>query len=99
MVLLASWGTLSPQLVADLMFYDAQCHPDPNAFQVWSDGGNCPYDSVKVQRAAIFTEARELWGQGVYCRPYELMTRVLSERCPDWTDEQVVAFTAKFDKK
>jgi Pentapeptide repeats (8 copies) len=61
-VLSAFWGSLSDQLTADLMEYDANSHPDRNAFQIWAEGGKCPYDSVKVQRAANFTENKTLWG-------------------------------------
>jgi Pentapeptide repeats (8 copies) len=97
-VLLATWGDLSPQLVADLMLYDSTCHPDPEAFQRWADGGGCPYDDVHVQRAANFSEKRSLWGKGQPCRPYDLMTRVLAEKCPAWDEKQVAEFVAKFKK-
>src|SRR5258708_6888658 len=79
-VLAALWGTLSEQLTADLMEYDAGSHPDRNAFQKWSDGGPCPYNDAKVQRAANFTENKKLWGKGVVCTPYDLMIRVLKEK-------------------
>ena len=79
-VLAALWGTLSEQLTADLMEYDAGSHPDRNAFQKWSDGGPCPYNDAKVQRAANFTENKKMWGKGVVCTPYDLMIRVLKEK-------------------
>src|ERR1041385_7738461 len=88
-VLLATWGDLSPQLVADLMLFDSTCHPDPSAFDRWAAGGKCPYSGVHVERGAHFSEDRELWGKGVPCRPYDLMARVLAEGCPDWTAEQI----------
>jgi len=101
MVLLASWGSLSPALTVDLMRYDAACHPDPARFDEWAvdDDGRCPYDGTSVQRAANFAESRELWrehGNGPCPRPYDLMTRVLGEKCPEWTDEQRKAFDARF---
>src|SRR6185369_8516402 len=79
-VLLATWGDLSPQLVADLMVFDAANHPNPEAFDAWAKGGSCPYSGVRVQRAANFTEDAREWGKGVSCRPYDLMVRVLAEK-------------------
>jgi hypothetical protein len=97
-VLLARW-TVSDILCRDLMAYDAACHPDPMAFTAWARGGPCPYNDVKVQRAANFKEKRELWdANAVLSRPYDLMIRVLTENCPVWTDEQTAAFQAKFIK-
>ena len=83
-VLLANWGNLSDQLTADLMLYDSMCHPDPSAFDRWAseEDGPCPYEhDSHVDRAAHFSEKRHLWGQGEPCRPYDLMMRVLEERC------------------
>jgi hypothetical protein len=62
------------------MEYDAGSHPDRTAFDRWAAGGSCPYDGVKVQRAANFTEVRALWGKGVVDTPYNLMMRVLKEK-------------------
>ena len=94
--LLASWGSLSDELCADLMLFDASCHPDPTAFDRWAKGGECPYKGVGVQRAAVFSERRDLWGRGQIYRPYDLMARVLAEKCPKWTDAQRADFAAKF---
>ena len=80
-VLLACWGRLSDQLTADLMLFDSRCHPDPAAFDRWVAGGICPYFDCSVTRAANFQEQKELWGQGVICRPFDLMKRVLEEKC------------------
>ena len=99
-VLLATWGDLSQQLCADLMLFDARNHPDPTAFDRWANGsGECPYDGVHVSRAANFTENKEYWGQGQPCRPYDLMVRVLAEKCPDWSDERVAEFMKAFERK
>jgi hypothetical protein len=95
-VLLAFWGALSGGLTADLMRLDAACHPDPTAFDRWAAGGSCPYEGVRVQRAAEFKEVRELWVPGPCPRPYDLMVAVLAEKCPDWTDERRAAFEATF---
>jgi len=91
-VLLADWERLSYDLTADLMVWDSLNHPDPTAFDRWANGGSCPYSETKVQRAANFRERRELWGKGKACSPYELMQRVLAERCPPWTKEQEEEF-------
>jgi hypothetical protein len=100
-VLLASWGTVSPSLCRDLMAYDAACHPDPSAFTRWAKGeSGCPYSDVKVQRAAVFAEKREHWDEtATMRRPFDLMTDVLAEKCPPWTEEQMKVFAAKFVDK
>ena len=99
-VLLASWGEVAPQLCADLMVFDASCHPEPAKFDVWANGGECPYSGVAVERAAQFKESKEIWNQkvGVICRPYDLMMRLINEKCPVWTEEQRIAFEASFKK-
>jgi hypothetical protein len=80
------------------MLYDASCHPDPDAFARWaaSPTGPCPYNDCIVERAAWFNQKRGLWGQGEYCRPYDLAMRALAEKCPEWTDDEVKEFRAKF---
>lgn len=98
-VLLATWLTVSVPLCADLMRYDASCHPDPAAFDRWAEVGDCPYDDVHVERAANFSELRELWAPGPSARPYDLMVRVLAECCPEWSDEKRAAFEATFTRK
>ena len=80
-VLLSWWGNLSDQLTADLMLFDSRCHPDPAAFDRWVEIEICPYSDCDVPRSANFQEQRELWGRGVICRPYDLMQRVLQEKC------------------
>jgi len=94
MVLLAYWGEVSEQLCADLMLFDAANHPDPSAFDRWaaSVGGGCPYLNCRVSRAAHFQERRSLWGKGKDSRPYDLMVRVLAEKCPEWTEDEVKKF-------
>jgi len=99
-VLLASWEEVAPQLCADLMVFDASCHPEPTKFDVWANGGECPYLGVAVERAAQFKESKEIWNQkvGVICRPYDLMMRLINEKCPVWTEEQRIAFEVSFKK-
>ena len=95
-VLLAAWGALAPALTVELMRLDAACHPDPTAFDRWAAGGACPYDGIHVERAAVFHESRDLWSPGPCLRLYDLMVQILTEQCPDWTDEQRAAFEATF---
>ena len=84
MLLLSGMGRLSDDLTSDLMNYDAANHPDPAAFQRWADGGACPYEGVKVQRVANFSERRECWPpERQLLSAFELMKRVLRERCVD----------------
>ena len=95
-VLPASWGVVADTLTADLMRLDAACHPDPDAFDRWAAGGDCPYSGVRVERAAAFAEKRELWVAGPPRRPYDLMVEVLAEKCPEWDEEKRAAFDAAF---
>jgi hypothetical protein len=80
MVLMANWRSVSAELSADLMMYDASCHPDQNAFDRWAAGGPCPYKDVNVQRACDFTEKKELWGKGKFRKPINLMFRLFKEK-------------------
>jgi hypothetical protein len=95
-VLLASWDVVADTLTADLMRLDAACHPDPDAFDRWAAGGDCPYSGVRVERAAAFAEQRELWVAGPPRRPYDLMVEVLAEKCPEWDAAKHAAFDAAF---
>jgi hypothetical protein len=99
-LLLANWGAVSDNLCRDLMTYDAACHPDPTLFTKWAEGGPCPYTAIKIERAASFTEVKALWKENLpLCRPYDLMIRVLKEKCPQWTIEQTEAFEKLFKKE
>jgi hypothetical protein len=85
MVLLANWGNCSDELTVDLMRYDASNHIDPYAFDRWAKSGVCPYKDCHVQRAANFTEKKELWTswnpRKKVKSAYELMTRLIAEHC------------------
>ena len=85
MMLLASWGEVSPALCRDLMRYDAANHPDgTRAFTKWAkQDGDCPYADLKIQRAASFTECREHWKPGPAQSAYKLMVRLIREKCKD----------------
>jgi hypothetical protein len=96
-VLVASWGEVTDALTTDLMNYDASCHPDPDLFTKWSQGGSCPYTSVKIERACWFKEKKHLYNpQAPLCRPYDLMMRLLTEKCPPWKEEKHKEFQEKF---
>ena len=82
-VLLAHWGSVSDALCLALMRYDASNHPRPESFEKWVKTGICPYDGVKVERAANFCEDRKLWRPGPAQSAYELMVRVIREKCKD----------------
>jgi uncharacterized protein YjbI with pentapeptide repeats len=82
MVLLAHWGRVSADLTRRLMAFDAACHPEPEAFNVWARTGKCPYGDFRVERAARFEERSSLWTPDLLTlreSPYELMVAVLKE--------------------
>jgi hypothetical protein len=64
MLLLANWLAAPPELITELMRYDAANHPDPNAFDEWAKTGKCPYSGTKWQRSANFPEDKSLWIPG-----------------------------------
>jgi hypothetical protein len=98
-VLQASWGVVSDELCSQLMSWDEANHPNPAAFKVWASGGMCPYTNTSVERAAFFIEKRSLYKEGqVVARPYDLMTRVMNEKCPPWSEEEKVKFKNKLKK-
>lgn len=86
MLLLADWGGCSDELTLQLMRLDAASHPDPKAFSLWVKGGACPYSCCCFQRAANFTEKRELWLPGRHKRIYTLVDMLLKEKCVGWGD-------------
>lgn len=99
MVLMANWFEVSVDLCRDLMNYDAACHPNVQKFTEWAAGGVCPYSDEKVERAALFKEDKRLYDPTApACRPYDLMKRLIEEKCPEWTDEQTKEFESRFKK-
>ena len=82
-VLLASWGSVSDKLCSDLMRYDAYCHDNNKDFSTWVQGGACPYGDKKYERAANFTERKSLWKPGIPKKTFNLMIRVIQEKCAD----------------
>ena len=88
-VLVASWYECSDALTTELMRWDAANHPDPTAFDRWVAGGPCPYNNVKVQRAANFAEKKHLWKHGRMLLPYWLMIMVLKEKCRGFEEVEI----------
>lgn len=41
---------------------------------------------------------RDLMNYDAACRPYDLMKRLIEEKCPAWTDEQTKEFEERFKK-
>ncbi len=88
-VLLASWGIVSPGLCRDLMRFDAaNCPSGRKRFAAWKGGtqlygGECPYSGVKVQRAAQFKEQEEHYSPGPAKSALNLMIAVIREKCAD----------------
>ena len=89
MVLLANWRFVSASTTRELMRFDASSHPNgTSAFNLWANGGACPYVNCHVNRAANFTEMRKLWSPGRPLGIYKLMAMVLDEKCPGWDKEE-----------
>ena len=55
-------GELSYALTLELMRRDAYHHPEPERFDIWAAGGNCPYQNE--DRQWFFKEKRKLWKRG-----------------------------------
>ena len=55
-------GNLPDNLVLELMRRGAWGHPHPERFDIWAQGGNCPY--ATEERAWLFQESRNLWIPG-----------------------------------
>ena len=99
MVLMANWFEVSVDLCRDLMNYDAACHPNVQKFTEWATGGVCPYSDEKVERAALFKGDKRLYDPTApACRPYDLMKRLIEEKCPPWTEEKHKEFEERFKK-
>jgi hypothetical protein len=58
-----SLGKLSDKLTIELMRRDAYAHPKPELFDVWVNGGGCPYK--KEERFWFFIEQKRLWKPGL----------------------------------
>jgi len=85
MLLLAWWNKLPDDITVQLMRLDASAHPEGiAAFNRWSRGGLCPYESCQFQRVANFREQRELWSPGPPPTIIEACKMVLDHCCPGW---------------
>ena len=85
MFLLCSWGAVSDKLTTELMRYDASNHPNPEKFDEWAAGGDCPYQSG-FQRCANFTEKRDLWKKGKTKSARELALMLFKEKKIKYSD-------------
>ena len=86
-VLLANWGAVSDELCVDLMRFDAWFHDQPSVFNEWAkSNGPCPYNYKSFQRACNFVERRELYSPGRPPKGFNLMIRLIKEKCAnsDW---------------
>ena len=83
-MLQCNWGTLSDDLTKDCMAFDVSCHPDPDAFLRWKEGGPCPYSGAKFQRAVRFQERQDLYDPNrPIPRVWDLMVALLRAVCAD----------------
>jgi hypothetical protein len=72
-------GKLSDKLTLELMRRDAYGHPHPEKFNIWSNGGNCPYEDE--ERMWHFTENPALWRKGKpQLSDYELIVGICKEK-------------------
>ena len=61
-VLAANWRAVSDALTTEMMKWDAHASPNPAAFMMWKNGGDCPLG--KTERLFLFAEKRELFRSG-----------------------------------
>ena len=54
--------SISDEIILELMRWDAQAHPNPQLFDVWAKGGDCPYQNE--ERWWMMPEKREVWKLG-----------------------------------
>ena len=81
-MILANWGDLCDDLTKLAMAYDASNHNNPEFFDIWAKGGQCPYADSKFQRACNFRENRKLWDPKIPCpRGFDLMVALIREKC------------------
>ena len=90
-VLLADWGEVSDELCVDLMRFDAWFHDKPTMFNEWAlSRGPCPYEDKSFQRACNFRERRKLYSPGRPPKGFNLMVRLIKEKCAnsDWHEKE-----------
>ena len=80
-LLKCSIGTVSNHLTIELMRWDASSHANPDAFDVWARGGDCPYHNYQGIRLLNFNEDRNIWKPG---KPemsiFELLLAICKEK-------------------
>lgn len=90
-LLLLNWGSVSDELCVELMRYDASNHSDRSKFDDWVKTDKCPYDNERFQRAANFSESKNLWKEHGYAQPksaYELVIMLFKEKEIKFHDEE-----------
>lgn len=53
-----------PQCVTEAMRHDAANHPEPELFDAWAAGGDCPYNKKGKRLICGFEAKKELWKPG-----------------------------------
>jgi hypothetical protein len=61
---LSAYHNISDELTTEFMRWDASAHPNPELFQEWANGGDCPLYNSPIARAFLFKEKRELFKPG-----------------------------------
>jgi hypothetical protein len=79
-ILEAAWNRLSDSLTRELMRFDAENHPKPDAFTAWAKGGDCPYSGAGIQRCANFKQRKECWKPGKAKSAFELILLLFKEK-------------------
>ena len=89
MILLADWHQLSDAITLALMRLDCSaCLDGKKKFELWSKGGECPYENARFQQVANFQEKRDLWSYGPPPSIINCAKMVLDECCPGWNNQQ-----------
>lgn len=80
-MLQCSWFRVSnPSLIDKLMRFDAANHPNPKAFDLWKEGGPCPYSCLNVKRAVAFYQNEEFYTKGPALSAYKLMMLLFKDQ-------------------
>lgn len=82
MLLGAAWDHCGKEdILLDAMRLDASFHPDPLAFDLWAQGGACPYEDTQWLPVVGLTPQRHLWSPGPAPNPMQLIARLLDACC------------------
>ena len=67
---------ISDEIILELMRLDADAHPKPELFDVWAQGGGCPYQNE--ERWWWMAEKRKVWKRG---KPTMKLSDLILEIC------------------